>query len=645
MKMDDLKTIHADDAKIINSEESVQCGDWYWVKTKRDDETEWLGCVAKVGSNYIKLYSVPTDCGYRNTRIHHKDFFSLCRPVEDPKPFIQAQIQKYQNNVNDALIEIKSITKRLGISKQHALEMKRGGGTGSQLVVMSQSTDIKLHEASLIKAKEETLPALFKQVKENTDMVASWMKAEALPLTIAKEQMEDDISDIDSRIFNVKLYGGIDEHIHVIKEGDHAAIDEKIHVFQNKKYMDEECLANYVSGGMDFNDVDKFCDWLLLDDNLQRILPYPKSVVPFQIRRHEKLRRAMNIIEVFENMSAARLDESTYFLVRNGEAVYFIDSLVKFDKKIFPDQSEFDPTQPIYFKVGSFKKIDWMHENEFLSRKAQCQAADKKFHQWEKDNPDASWIHNPFRNCIERRFEYKRYELLNDDSLYFDDFQEHQSEILRSYNRISLVLQGLLDRSSVLHPHTNVQTWNNESFNQNIKLVYDHDRTLPEGEKPDIDAYIAKCNKNIKSGSVVYGQAEYWLEHEREKEQRRRDRSYHEYGDITYFSGPYGNPGPGRVAEVAGMVKKGSMARFVWHRARIGYNVFDSSPIKSTINVPVDKLFNMDAYKPGDFKEFYKDPRTRAEYIEWAPMLLAAEDYQAGLLKPKPAHCEDVDWK
>ena len=642
--MDGLTKFEINEGTFKNSGESIKCGDWYWVKPDKDQENEWLGCVAHIGSNYIKFQSIPL--GYtRSIRIHHKDFFAQCKHVEDPLPYIESQVKRYQANVNEALHEIKSITKRLGISKQHALELKEQGTSGTELALMSDSIDIKTHEANLVQAKEETLPMLFKQVKENTDLVACWMKAETLPMTIAKDQMENDISDIDSRIFNLKLYGGIDEYITVIKEGNHASIDEKIHVFQNKKYMDEECLANYVSGGMDFNDVGMFCDWLTLDDNLERILPFPKSVVPFQIRRHEKLRRALNIIDVFQNLAAAKLDENTYFLVRNGDAVYFVDSLVKFDEKIFPDKSEFDPTQAIYFKVGSFKKIDWMHENEFLSRKAERIAYDKKIKSWEEKNPDKSWIENPHRDSKISDFHYESYELLNDESLYFDDFNEHFSSILKSYNRITLVLQGLLDRSTVLSPHANVQTWNNVSFNQNIQLVYDHDRTLPEGEKPDIKAYIAKCNESLKKGSVVYGQADYWLEHEKEKEERRRDRSLHDYGSIEYYTGPYGNPGPGRVAEVAGMVKKHTMARFIWFRERIGYKYDDMGPIKASISVPIECLFNIDAYKPGDYKLFYKDPRTRAEYINWAPMLLAAEDYHAGNLKPKPAHCKDVNWE
>ena len=45
------------------------------------------------------------------------------------------------------------------------------------------------------------------------------------------------------------------------------------------------------------------------------------------------------------------------------------------------------------------------------------------------------------------------------------------------------------------------------------------------------------------------------------------------------------------------------------------------------------RLFNVSAYKPGDFHMFFDDPRTREEYLEWAPLLLSAEEYHAGRMK------------
>jgi len=90
------------------------------------------------------------------------------------------------------------------------------------------------------------------------------------------------------------------------------------------------------------------------------------------------------------------------------------------------------------------------------------------------------------------------------------------------------------------------------------------------------------------------------------------------------------------------MMKKSNKATFVWYRERVNWVPGKDDIIRTSISVPIDQLFNIDAYKPGDFKVFFKDPRTRADYMDWAPMLLSAEDYHAGIIKAKKAYCEDT---
>lgn len=43
--------------------------------------------------------------------------------------------------------------------------------------------------------------------------------------------------------------------------------------------------------------------------------------------------------------------------------------------------------------------------------------------------------------------------------------------------------------------------------------------------------------------------------------------------------------------------------------------------------LPRDQLLNVSGYKPGDYLQFFRDHRTRQEYLKWAFLLLTAEDY------------------
>lgn len=94
---------------------------------------------------------------------------------------------------------------------------------------------------------------------------------------------------------------------------------------------------------------------------------------------------------------------------------------------------------------------------------------------------------------------------------------------------------------------------------------------------------------------------------------------------------PYGNPGPGVVSRPTQVTfKKGvtTKATFVWERQR-AYNHYsdDRSLVPVKLTVPVGDLLNVLAYQQGDFKTFFADPRTRVEYLQWAPLLLAAEKW------------------
>jgi hypothetical protein len=57
-----------------------------------------------------------------------------------------------------------------------------------------------------------------------------------------------------------------------------------------------------------------------------------------------------------------------------------------------------------------------------------------------------------------------------------------------------------------------------------------------------------------------------------------------------------------------------------------GYGrVAEAKEIPKKLEIPAGALLNVSAYAPGDFKQFFNDPRTRADYLKWAPLLLVAE--------------------
>jgi hypothetical protein len=82
---------------------------------------------------------------------------------------------------------------------------------------------------------------------------------------------------------------------------------------------------------------------------------------------------------------------------------------------------------------------------------------------------------------------------------------------------------------------------------------------------------------------------------------------------------------------VARYAPRAKTCTYEWGRARRGADAWhNKTPIAVSLTVPADRVLNVDAYTPGDYRIFFEDPRTRMEYLRWAPYLLEAEEYLAG---------------
>lgn len=145
-----------------------------------------------------------------------------------------------------------------------------------------------------------------------------------------REQVERMCKVIDV----VELYMGIHEEVLQIQQGENAPPDQPLCIRQMILYMDEE-VGDTVDGGLDYEDVAVFDDWLL-SGNLDKIIPETKGIVILRIRRNDKDYgdRWANAIQNAHNMR-------TYILVRNGDNVYRIWAPVNIYPRLFPLKKEF----------------------------------------------------------------------------------------------------------------------------------------------------------------------------------------------------------------------------------------------------------------------------------------------------------------
>lgn len=621
---------HVRQADVEPGEDPAQpaVGKWYWVKERdadehpdedesedeegEDDEEEeppkrWLGCVTHLGSNYVALTG--TKGGY--TRVHFDVFFTHCTYEPNAEAIVKGEIAKCQQEVMRLMQEARAVTARLCVAPSLSLP----GTTDAQstALALSESVSAKEYEDALVLAKDTTLPEIFDRIRKENETLAQWMTAELIPLKAEAAALKPSIERIEERIFSVELYAGLSERIERILDGEPAPLTEPVHLMQRRCYMDEECLAHYEIGGMEFKNLGEFDRWLARPDNLGRVLPFPRCIVAFRVRRHKKERAwDGSYAEFFRINDLVELDQLTFLYLRNGQQLYRLSTKIEFGGQLFPEQIA---------EMATTRYMRQSHETKFISEaRYQGMVEDKaagKLDHWSWENDPENW------------------ELFSPASVYYDDAVETIRKEAEEHNRLVLVLQGILDRSPVFHPHPPWSLWDPASFKQAIALVYDDARALTTGDAPDFEAYRARCNASLSDDSVTVGQYEPWTHKEAKKENERRRNDWRSSSRDRYLEHfhPHSNPGPGKLAHVASFQKRAGTVTYAWTRKRSRDYDDDGDAkgdIRCTFTCEASEVFNVSAYKPGDFKQFFADPRTRADYLQWAPILLTAEEYHAG---------------
>jgi hypothetical protein len=619
---DEKIVLDRDRAETFREErpEDPAIGKWYWVQEKK---TRWLGCVTRIGSNYTRLEGLDPDnpTARNGKRVHHDRFDTVCTYVADPSPILDGYVETRKAKSFALMREVRELSLRLAIVPGEAA--LPSGESHVALAVRGHGAT-EAYKAALVKAEKKELPALFKAIEDENRAMAAWMSAQLIPMETQAKSLKSTIGLVHDRVFQVELYAGLVESAALIRDGEPAPATARIHLFQRRHYMDEECLVAYDAGGMTFKKIGDFDRWLAKPKNRDRILPYPRSIVAFRVRRYEHDYLRHDFEGAFTPAYVAFLfgekphekDKWTFLYLRNGERLYRLDTQIDFGQELYPDRAHQDVRQGVQWAKRDWGKIESViSDDEFqalLREEKEDKAHDEALPQ--KDR----WMK-------QRRHSYdlkNHYEPFVPDNLYYDDVCRFLKNEMDRHNRLVLVLQGILDRSEMLHPHPPWSLFSNNGFQAAMELVYDQSRTLVPGDAPDFELYRSMCNRAVRVGSVMTGQQRVWrkrvAEKETYKERERRTRGYESH-----------DPGPGTVARV--VAKRGDRVVFEWARGRRGgsYQTRDQK-VRARMEVSLKRLFCVDAYTPGDYGIFFADPRTRSDYLKWAGLLLEAEEYHAG---------------
>lgn len=585
-------------------EQFIHLGDWYWVKDphyREDDHREYivrvgdseevipstqeqeppeksdkwlLMCVDHVGSNFVKFRAESHGGGSALQNIHMDVLDQETKHEPNWKEYVQGRIDASQKGIRDRIQLIGDHAAALHLTPGKTL----GDGAEETTLPSTMVADPTKYKNQLIVAKDETFPELTGEVEELSKDLATQTRNMFLPDIVKMGALKKVIGEVEQKIFTVELYVGLEEDVAQIKKGKPAPADEPIHIRQLLLYMDEETLIDYDKAGADAGSLKKFDAWIAKPENLNRIIPETRGIVAMRIRRNEKdYGDAASLAEAWSMANWAKEDKKTYLLIRNGNQVFRIFTALDFTPRLVPMKNELS---------GEFHK--YRESYDFDKRK----------------------------NVV------REDRAITPDDIEYDEFLLHHISKVRQYNRIILILQGLIDRTTIFQPMPRISLGDPEEAHKWMTIVRDEE-TLP-ARRLIWETYRDQLNKSLKKGKVVCVNA-----------QRMTNKWHDEYwwDDRPKWHNP-------KLYKIESVKRDRSAVQISWPH-RYGWNYEDPytgsydkanelSGKMSHCWVPMEYIINVTDYMAGDYKMFLCNRAARGHYLKWAPFLLTAEDYQQG---------------
>jgi len=612
--MDETTSLTKQDIKVEhisnNPLDNLRVGDFYWVKfedTKWDGdkkvkvgEHETLMCIEVIGSNYVGL-TICEDRHASDTRVHFDEFAETCRHEPNWRQILNDRMES-------ARLAIQEKTRELIMEGQKVSLLPAETTAPSEnptLLPARVSVDQKKYKRDLIRI-QKSLPEISKEIEQLGEDLALAAKNVSLPDLVKLNSIKEALEKVEDRIFTVELYCGLQEEVHQIADGEAAPIGTPITIRQQILFMDEETLFDYESGGMDFSKIIKFDQWAVKPENLSRLLPDQRGIVAMRVRRNDKdYGHATDISTALAHFQWKCANEQTYLLIRNGQKVYRIASTVNFMPRLIPKKDEIGKDQ--------FRKEE---------------------HFWDR-NPE------------------KPAEYVTQDSVNFDDHMKKAEALIRHYNRIVILVQGLLDRSQVFHPHPAINLRNAVDMEKWLVLIRDEELGLPNN-KVSFEEYQKQVNASLGTGKWVYVDSAYDERFPKGENPNYPGRRFEEKPKRGWAT----NSMP-RLRKVDSMKRDGSAIQVSWPKGKLctekrglwiesktrpGYDHYEYDSTTDRLChewIPVNRVLNLSDYHLGDYKMFLCDRALQGEYLKWAKYLLTAEDWARARAKGIPPEDDD----
>lgn len=566
------------DYREVQEHELPEVGEWFWLKVDEEDYDEyelktrkcyWKGyeelvIVEHIASNHIQVGYITDRKRTRSwDRIGFDDFNERAKPAPDAKEYLESRVKGCHDKIEQLTARLARIV--------DSFKLLPNNSNPDTYLPSETIVDLNKLKNELVVAKEDTIPKIQEEIKEESTNLGVFMNAMTYPLQVKSEVYNEITRDIDSKIFTVQLYAGIHEEVKYLKKGKASDMEEPISVRQTLLYMDEECLLDLDNGGLDIQGLNAFDRWVVEDRNLNRILPEQKSIVAFQVRRKPKdYGPITSIANALKSMDLNEANSWTYLLIRNGENVCRLVTGIDFRPNLFPTHEQMSKEE--LFK----KKSVWSDEKD---------------------------------------------RIITPDDFDYDDQVEKVQRKITHYKRVMLILQGLVDRTTIFKPIPKIRLDNQEHFEKWVRLIRDSENVI-DSKVPSFEEFQTVLNKKIKKGHYVSIVDYDELKHDYpDKWKHGRDCSY-SWSTLPKIP---------KYVQVEGVKRDKSKVKIVWTNEDEVWDRWDGirdSKFKyHHLWVKMERVLNVTDYEKGSVKRFFENRTIREKYLEWAPALIKAEKF------------------
>jgi hypothetical protein len=461
--------------------------------------------------------------------------------------------------------QIALVSAELDQLVQEAASVDPASGPGAGEIIPAGRTpaQAKRHMASVQARIARTQSALTAKQAELEALFNAKLAEVRNVLAPLKEQ----VALLTEGIWSINIYLGRDEEVLVLRDGEPAAADEPIVIRQMVLAMDEECMVLADEGGLDHVSIDQFDKWLLADPaHLEQVIPERKGIVALVPRWTDK-----DYGDPWANQARNAANRQTYLLVKNGDRLARLWTDFNVGRRLVPTADEF---------------TSYFYRDTFDGRRTHLRPGTSEWARAEK--------------AAEAR--------------------------TRHHMRVALLIQGLLDRLTLLQPlpAAKVDVCGTEGYDLgHVRIVTDAENALEAGAESFRD-WQRRVNAQLRVGMRVVGafSGEDWAV----------DRLEHRYGHARLFPNSAETPAAGVIYTLedkradGGLVFRYRRTESVWRPSEQYYGLHprEAKNRASCIIYPRDRfVIAYDLAEVADLERFLRSRSDRRSYATMFPTIKA----------------------